>query len=221
MLIRNTADTSAGLYINLDKNDVKSPISPGLKKFFRLAPGETKDLFYTPSLNEDEFQVQFELRAVYDNKFKAQALSILKDYVDIYHVSQFGDRYKLNYNTHIAHNNRVFISFDIKNNSKGTFTIHCYNPVASGVEISIDLLNGGYRLLHLNESTADVIQPGQTAIYETYGEVGKYLYFDLKVCYGDTKVQFFENDYTKLKKGLASEYKTIKDNNTFKHYLKL
>ncbi len=60
-MIKNTTDKPASLYITLDKNDIKQNIEPGIDKFFRLAPGETKDFYYKPASDENLFNVQFEL----------------------------------------------------------------------------------------------------------------------------------------------------------------
>lgn len=62
-----------------------------------------------------------------------------------------GDRFKLKYKSKTSSKNRVYVELDMNQNNQNTFTIHIYNPVASGVTISIDLLNGGYRMMHLNE----------------------------------------------------------------------
>ena len=41
-------DQPTSLMLNLDKNDKDSPIQPGITRFARLAPGETKNFSYTP-----------------------------------------------------------------------------------------------------------------------------------------------------------------------------
>lgn len=61
-----------------------------------------------------------------------------------------GPKIELKYKEKYSKGNRVYISFDIQENLSGTFTIHIYNPVNSGVTVAVDLLNGGYRLLNLN-----------------------------------------------------------------------
>lgn len=81
--------------------------------------------------------------------------------------------------------NRLYITFDIKQNTNGTFSIHLYNPVGSGVTVAVDLLNGGYRLLNLNQHTMDYLQPNSKMTFEAHGEKEKFLYFDMKMCYGD------------------------------------
>lgn len=65
--------------------------------------------------------------------------------------------------------NRVYISFDISKNPRGTFTIHIFNPVNSGVTVGVDLLNGGYRLLNLNQHSLDFLKPNETKVFEAHG----------------------------------------------------
>ena len=102
--------------LNLDKNDKDSSIQPGLTRFARLAPGETKNFTYTPQANENLFEIQFELRALYQEKYKAQALSLIQDYVNIYLIGNQGQRYLMKYKSKSYHYNRVYINMDIKDN---------------------------------------------------------------------------------------------------------
>lgn len=57
LLIKNTADVKSSFMINVDKNDVTSPLLPGVTKLSRLAPGETKNFFYTPKASENLFEI--------------------------------------------------------------------------------------------------------------------------------------------------------------------
>ena len=112
------------------------------------------------------------------------------DYVNVYHISTDQGRYQLKYKEKFVDKNKVYISFDISQNMIGTFTIHIYNPVGSGVAVAVDLLNAGYRVLNLNQHTIDKIEPKQKKVFEAHGEIDKFLYFDMKMCYGDVKVKF-------------------------------
>ena len=221
LYIKNPKEIPASYTLNLDKNTSKNPIQPGIRKFFHLAPGETTDFYYTPTSSEDKFEIQLELNAVFNKKFKSQAISLIDDYMDIYHISKFGDRYKLKYNNKSIEENRLYIDFDISNNTSGTFTIHIYNPVGSGVGIYLDVLNGGYKLLHLNEHSISNVPANSSKIYEAYGEKGKYFYFDLKMCMGDVDVSFYESDYQNVEGNKNSKYKTLKSANSFTHFLKI
>ena len=221
LYIKNPKEIPASYTLHLDKNTSKTPIQAGIRKIFNLAPGETTDYYYTPSASEDKFEIQLQLNAVFNKKFQKQALEILGDYIDIYHISQFGDRYKLKYTTKSVEGNRVYIDLDISNNTSGTFTIHVYNPVGSGVSIFLDVLNGGYKLLHLNEHSINSVPANSTKVFESYGEKGKYFYFDLKMCMGDVDVSFYESDYQNVESNKHSKYKTLKNANSFTHYLKI
>ena len=64
----------------------------------------------------------------------------------------------LKYKDKSINHNKIYITFDISENTKGTFALHVYNPVGSAVAISIDLLNGGYKLVNLNEFNIDKIR---------------------------------------------------------------
>ena len=49
MMIQNSGDIPASLVLTADKNDVPSPIFPGIRKMARLAPGENTNFYYTPN----------------------------------------------------------------------------------------------------------------------------------------------------------------------------
>lgn len=57
MMIKNTTDKTASMLLTLDKNNVNTPIMPGIRKMARLAPGETKNFFYKPNPKENKFEV--------------------------------------------------------------------------------------------------------------------------------------------------------------------
>ena len=56
--------------------------------------------------------------------------------------------------------------------------------------MALDLLNGGYRILNMNQHTMDIVNPKETKIFEAHGEIDNFLYFDVKMCFGDVKVKF-------------------------------
>ena len=122
------------------------------------------------------------------------------------------DRYLLKYNSKIISGNRIFLSFDISLNSQGTFDVHLYNPVASGVAISLDLLSDQAQLLHLNEPNIHRIPANSSKIFEAYGLKDNFLYVDLKLCFGKVDFSFYESDYNKIKKKAFFNYETIKNN---------
>jgi len=70
MRIKNTGDTKSSMTLHLDKNDVPSTINPGIIRYFRLGAGETKDFRYTPTITEELFEIELELRSVFDSKYK-------------------------------------------------------------------------------------------------------------------------------------------------------
>lgn len=45
------------MIINADKNDIASPILPGIRKMSRLAPGETSNYYYTPDPSDKLFEI--------------------------------------------------------------------------------------------------------------------------------------------------------------------
>ena len=51
----------------------------------------------------------------------------------------------------------------------------------------VNLLNGGYWLMNLNEHWLDFIKPNESILFEAYGDKDKYIYFDIKMCSGDVK----------------------------------
>lgn len=144
----------------------------------------------------------------------------MNEYVNVFHVSENQEKFQLIYKDKTVKNNRVYISFDISDNKQGTFTIRIYNPVGSGVTVAVDLLSGGYRVLNLNQHSMDMVKPKEKKIFEAHGEKDQFLFFDMKMCFGEVKVRFLQSDGQEVNKD-ETKAKTIMDNNTFLHYLKI
>lgn len=70
MVFKNTGDINSSMILNLDKNDIPSPIMPGIRKMARLAPGETVNYYHTPDPGNNLFELQFELYQVFDEHFQ-------------------------------------------------------------------------------------------------------------------------------------------------------
>ena len=48
--LRNPKEiTTSTVVVSVDKNSIRSPISPGITKHFKLAPGESTDYYYKSS----------------------------------------------------------------------------------------------------------------------------------------------------------------------------
>ena len=122
---------------------------------------------------------------------------------------------------HSVSENKAFFSFDISENSKGTFAIHLLNPLSCPVAISVDLLNGNYKLLNFNQFAVDRIRKSESLIYEGYGHKSKFVFIDLKMCHGEVDVEFFQNDFENIIKQNTTEFKKIIDANSMVHYIKL
>lgn len=141
----------------------------------------------------------------------------------MYHHNDDGSRFKLKYDRKYVKGRKVFISFDTNKNTKGTFHIHIYNPVASGVAMSVDLVNGGYKMLPLNETYTTMLKPNEKKIFEGFGVKSKYFYFDQKICFGKTDVKFYQGDYGNVLSKKALDKTQIIDNtsNVLVHYFKV
>lgn len=221
LLITNEKPDTATFTLAVDKNGLKSPVEPGLTKFLHLAPNESTDFVYTPRESENLFEVRLELRQVLDPKLIDLALQSLPTFIGVYHINEKNDRYILKYRKKSVSGNKLYISFDITENTRGTFAIHLYNPLGAAVALAVDLLNGGYKLVNLNEFTVDQVRRDDPVIYEAFGQKSKYLFVDLKVCHGDVGLEFFQSDYENVTKNNTSEFKQIKDSNSMVHYLSL
>lgn len=46
----------------------------------------------------------------------------------------------------------------------------------------------------MNQHTMDKVNPKEKKIFEAHGEIDNFLYFDMKMCYGDVKVKFLQED---------------------------
>ena len=98
--------------------------------------------------------------------------------------------------------------------------VHVYNPVGTGVTYNLDLITNNHKLMNLNSIQTDRVTKGNKNIYETYGNIDKFFFVDLKICFGDVKIQFFEKNYEDIAQNNFVKYKTIKDNNSYIHYIK-
>lgn len=185
VMVVNTRPEFAQYTFTVEKNGLRTPIEPGIQKFMHLAPGESSEYIYTPSESEALFEARLELEQVLDPKFIQAALDNIKLFMSLYHINENGDKFLIRYKSKSISENKVYIGFDISQNSKGTFIIHLYNPIASAVALTVDLLNGGYKLINLNDYSIDMIRKNEQVVYEGFGSKDKLLYVDFKVCYGD------------------------------------
>lgn len=217
LLVNKRAD-SASFTIHLDKNSIRTPIVPGITRFFQLAMGESTTFSHMPAEGNSSFELRLELRQLLSPStvLIAQALDLLETYMEVYHMSDRGDRYALRYKSKEKNRNILSISLDLSGTNDPNFVVHVYNPIASPVAISLDLLSGGYRLVNQNDIIVDKTTGNVPMIYEAFTQPDKYFFVDLKLCVGDVKVTFTSDDpYGKN----LTDYKTVKDAHSFVHYI--
>ena len=156
VLIHNEKDETATFTMSVSQSGLKSPIEPGLTKFMELAPGEFSDLIYSPPVDEKMFEIKLELRQVFKLEVAAQAMRMLKSFISVNYVNEFGTTYKLEKKSLSLSNNKLYASYEVAEKGKGTYAVHLQNPTGSKVAITVDLMNGGYKLLNLNEFNVDI-----------------------------------------------------------------
>ena len=221
VLIDNPKLDQAVFTITVDKNKIKSPIEPGITKFVRIGPGENTDFYYKPSKSESIFELRLELTQVMDSKFIDQTLGLLDQFISLYEIGVSGEHLPLKSNETHVNGNKLYIKFQIPLGSDTTFGIRVYNPVASGVALRVDLLNGMYKLVNFNTYNLGMVKNKKSMIYEAYGAKGKYIFVDVRKCYGSPKVSFYQTDYQNIEKNQSMKYKVIRDANSFIQYVKL
>ena len=221
ILVDNPKTEPSSFTITVDKNQIKSPIEPGITKFLHMGPGEATKFYYKPGKDESEFQIRVQLDQVMDDKFVHQALELLPQYVSLYEMTISGDYLPLKSTEEKQHENKMDIRFSIPANSDKTFGIKLYNPVASGVAVRVDLLNGDYKLVNFNTYNLGMVQNKNSMIYEAYGAKDKYVFVDVRKCAGKPKVSFYESDYQNVQDDKSLKYKVIRDENSFIQYIKL
>ena len=221
ILVDNPKAESASFQLTVDKNNIKSPIEPGVTKFIHLGPGESTDYFYKPSASESQFEIRVEIDQVMDANFVKQSLEMIKDYISLYELTISGEHLPLESKDAHATYNKVYVKFNIPSNSGKTFGIRIYNPVASAVALRTDLLNGNYKLVNFNTYNLGMVHDKNKMVYEAYGSVNKYLFVDVRSCTGHPKVSFYQSDYQNLEDNKAMKYKIIKDENSTIHYVKM
>ena len=221
VLISNPKGDPSSFILAVSKNTDHTPIEIGVSKYVSLAPGESTDLYYRPKKEENSFEVKLELRQVIDEKYTSQALELLSKYLNLYLMTTNGDKHIIKYKSKSIHENIIRIEFDLTENTQSTFSLHVYNPVGSAVTLTLELTHAGYKLVNLNEFSIDQVKGTNSIIYESYGIPNEYLFVDLRLCIGDVKVSFYQKDYDNIGKDEKTEYKTIKDANSFIHYIKM
>jgi hypothetical protein len=222
IMIHNPKLEIATFTLAVDKNNIRSPIEPGMPKSMHLAPGEYTEFYYTPTKNDESFEVRFELKQVLNEPVREQSLSLIQDYLEVYHINtQTNNRFKLQYTEKVSHYNRVRITFDVKQNTKSIFYIHIYNPVGSSVLATVDLMVGGYKMLTYNEFALDRLLPKSRIIYEGFGQPTKLFFVDVKHCHGSVGVEFFQGDYESVARNKTVETREIKNDNSVINYISL
>lgn len=221
ILVSCPNDNPASFVLTVSKNTDHTPIDLGIPKYINLAPLESTDFYYKPKSDEKSFEFKLELRQIIDEKFKNEALEYINEYMNVYLLSTNGDKHPIKYKSKSAHKNIIHISFDVTENSQSIFSLHVENPINSGVVLTVELTHAGYKLVNLNEYSIDHTKGTDPIIYEAYGVPNQYLFADLRICFGDVKVSFYQNDYDNVGKNETTEYKTIKDMNSIVHYVKM
>lgn len=221
VLVVNARIDPSSFMLSVSKNSDRTPIEVGISKFVTLAPQESTDFFYTPNKEENVFEVKLEIKQVVDDKYIDDVLRDLIKYIDVYTLSSTGEKHLLKSKSSSVYNNIIRIQFDITSNTQATFLLHLYNPVDSSVSLTVEMTHAGYKLMSLNNYTVDHIEGKDSLIYEAYSIPEKFLFVDLRICLGDVKISFYQSDYENINKDQPVEYKTIKDANSFIHYIKL
>lgn len=221
ILIVNSRQETASFTMTIDKNSIKSPIEPGITKFLHLGPSETTDFIYTPRETENTFEVRLELRQVLDDNYIESAMDNISQFASLFHIDDREDKYLMRSKKTSISGNKIFISYDISGSTKGSFAIHLINPLKCPVALTIDLLNGGYKLLNFNQFTVDRLRKGENILYEGYGNKSKYVFIDLKMCHGEVELDLFQSDFQNVGKQNSTEFKKMIDSNSMVHYAKL
>ena len=219
--VKNTRSEPCAFNISVIKNTLKSKIEPGIRKNFRLGIQESAEYFYDLKEDEKKFEAQLEVKWVGGNeKKKQEVLDKLKEYLNVFLYKDNDNRVLMKKTIVSVDQNRIYVELET-NEVVGVISIHVFNPVGVEVELNLDLNIGGYKLLNLNDYNLDKTEKEDYNIYEIYGHKGAFLFVDLRMCYGDVKVSFYESDYNKINEKDHSKYKTIKDSHSLVHYLKL
>ena len=87
--------------------------------------------------------------------------------------------------------------------------------------MQLDLVIGNYKLVNVNEFNIDRVHLKQKRMYEIRGIRGKLLFVDLKLCYGDVNINFYQGSMNNISSKKPSDHKTIKNGNLFTHYIKM
>lgn len=221
VLVANPRKTPASFTLTVDKNDLMSPIEPGITKFVHLSPGESGDYMYAPPEDESVFEVRLELRQVYDEAKADEALARLGQMLRVFHVNVKGGRFQISPKSASFSRNKAYLTFDVSTASRGTFALALSNPASTTVAVALDLLNGGYKLLNFNEFSVDAVRGEDALIYEGWGQKSKYLFVDLRVCHGDVSLEFFQQDLSRLRDGNRTDFKKIVTGNSAIHYIQM
>lgn len=221
ILVANNRPDASSFVMTVSKNSDKTPIEIGMSKFLTLAPQESADFYYKPLKEENAFEVKLEVKQVADEALIKKVLDRMTSILDVYTLSSTNEKHLLKYKAHEVYENIIYIKFDITENIQSTFLLHLYNPIESTVSLTVEMTHMGYKLMNLNNYSVDQVSGNDNIIYEAYSIPDKFLFVDIRMCLGDVKISFYQNDYEKIGKDDKVDYKTIKDANSFIHYIKL
>ena len=221
VMIENLKLEEAGCAITMYKNSVKSPIEPGVTKFMHLAVKEKLEFFYKPKIHEDFFEIRVELVRVFDPSKVYELRSTFDEWISVYEMGLSGAHLPLNPSEVDLNENFVYFKFKIPKNNNKIFGIEILNNSSSAAELKLDLLNGDYKLVNLNDHTFGLVSGDQALVYEAYGSPGQYLFVEVKKCIGSPKVAFYGSEFTNVEYNQEIKLKTLEDNNSSVHYAKL
>ena len=221
IMLDNPKQDPASMTITLEKNSIKSPIEPGITKYTHLAEREDTVYYYKPSSSEKQFELRLELDQVMDSKLIDKALENLEQFIFLFEITSNSKTLDLKPKEVHKTYNKLYIKFELDYKNSSTFGIKLKNAVGCPVALRVDLLNGFYKLVNFNTYNFGILNNNKKMVYEVYGARDKYVFVDVRKCFGEPKVSFYQTDYQKLSEDDAMKYKTIKDENSFVQYVKL
>ncbi len=77
--------------------------------------------------------------------------------------------------------------------------------------MKLDLTQGDYKLVNLNETFIDSNIGNKTKIYESFGHPGRFWFVEVKMCFGKAKLRFADSDFDKIDSKQFSKFKTVND----------
>lgn len=201
--VKNTHRNRSRFGVTIYKNGRPSQIIGGVAREIYLGPLSQSSLYYKPDVNntKSELEVVFALKQVIAVDLIPSILAQLPNYFQVSGVDLSNNVVPVSVVSSEMTNNTVFLKLSVSASLLSKVVIAVNNKSATAILLSIEIHDGEYRFLPLEENLVRKIGGGNSMFLEVYGQKSASLLLDLEVCSGELDMSIHLSDIEESTQG--------------------